>query len=125
MAKDQNMTAAQRLLHEYRPTIWRKSLLETVAVGGDNTLQACDNQLRFTQELVRLLRNSKFSGEKLHWIVFASYMTEQQMGDTEEILSYIAHHYEPIPRRTFFRLRGRAIQMLDEMLNEMIGKGAD
>jgi len=72
--------------------------------------------------LVGLLRNSKFSGEKLYRIIYASYMTEQQMGDTEEILSYIAQHYERIPRRTFFRLRGRAISMLDEMLKEMTGK---
>jgi len=72
--------------------------------------------------LVGLLRNSKFSGEKLYRIIYASYMTEQQMGDTEEILSYIAHNYERIPRRTFFRLRGRAVLMLDEMLKEMTGK---
>ena len=119
MKKDQHMSNAQKLLSEYRPAIWRKSVLEAVPGIGESALEACVEQMRFTQELTQTLRTNKLLGEKLYWIVYASYLTDKQPGDIEDILSFIAEKHKHIPRRTYFRLRGRAIQMLDDRLEEM------
>jgi len=119
MKKEQHMSNAQILLSEYRPAVWRKSVLEAVPGIGESALAACTEQMRFTKELTQTLRTHKLLGEKLYWIVYASYLTDKQPGDIEDILSFIAEKHEPIPRRTYFRLRGRAIQMLDTRLDEM------
>jgi len=119
MTKIQQISNAQKLLLEYRPAIWRKSVLETVPGVGHKTLQTCVEQIRFTHELALSLRNNKLLGEKLYWIIYASYMTDRQPGDVEEILSDIAQKHRRIPRSTYFRLRERAIRMMDKRLNEM------
>jgi len=46
-------------------------------------------------------------------------MTEQEPGDVDEILSEISQKHGDISRRTYFRLKGRAIRMMDGYLNEM------
>ena len=107
---------AQKLLLEYRPTVWRKSVLEAVPGTGHKALQACIEQMRLTQELVAVLRNDKLLGKKLYWIISATYMTERQLGSVDEILDHLAKNHEYIPRRTYFRLRGRAISILDSHL---------
>ena len=122
MNKEQYMSNAQKLLQEYRPAIWRKSMLEAVPGIGQKALESCMEQMKFTQELAQTLRNNKLLGEKLYWIVYASYLTDKQPIDVDEILSEIAKNHGHIPRRSYFRLRGRAIQMLDERLEEMSQK---
>ena len=119
MEKKELRSNAETLLREYRDAILRKSTFEFMPGVGNNVLQACAEQLRFTQELVAKLRNHKLLGEKLYWIIFVSYMTAHQPKNIEEILSDIAQKYEHIPRRTYFRLKGRAISMMDEYLTKM------
>ena len=115
---------AQQLLFEYRPMIWRKSALETISSSsGQQVLQNCVEQIRFTQMLVEMLRSHNLLGEKLYQIIYASYMTERQPYDIEEILSNITKEYEYIPRSTYFRLKGRAIKMMDDSLKNMMGVG--
>lgn len=119
MEREQDMSNAQKLLNEYRPAIWRKSVLEAVPGIGNKALQACVEQMNFTQELAQTLRNNKLLGEKLYWIIYVSYLTDRQMGDIDEILDHIAQNHEHIPRSTYFRLRTRAINMMDARLDEM------
>jgi len=94
-------------------------LLEAVPGIGQKALDACMEQMRFTQELAQTLRSNRLLGEKLYWIIYASYLTDRQPIDVGEILDYIAQEHESIPRRTYFRLKVRAIQMLDDRLKEM------
>jgi hypothetical protein len=47
-------------------------------------------------------------------------MTDRQPGDVVEILDELAQQYGRIPRSTYFRLRERAIKLLDVYRNEMI-----
>jgi|GEM_PF-1775753 len=107
------------LLQDYRPAMWRKLAFESMPGVGDGLPQAYSEQIRFTREIVEGLRKHKLLGEKLYWIIFASYMTENQLADVDEILCEIARKFEPIPRRTFFRLKLRALKMLDDRLNEI------
>ena len=109
---------AKSLLSEYRVTVWRKSALERVPEISSNLLLACAEQMRYTQELVEVLRSNKLLGEKLYWIIYATYMTDKQPIDIDEILDYITKNHQPVPRRTYFRLRGRAINLLDNRLKE-------
>jgi hypothetical protein len=99
--------------------VWRKAALEAVPGTGQKALQTCNEQISLTQKLVDTLRSNKLLGEKLYWIIQASYMTKQQPGDVVEILSDIAEKHGHIPRSTYFRLRERAIRMMDESLEEM------
>ena len=109
---------SQSLLSEYRATAWRQSALKTVPGVPNNILRACADQMRYTRELVEALRSNKLLGEKLYWIIYATYMTDKQPIDIDEILDYIAKNHQPVPRRTYFRLRGRAINLLDNRLKE-------
>jgi len=116
MTTKQPQYSAQKLLLEYRSAIWRKSAFEAVPGVGHVTLRTCMKQINLTQELVSTLRNNKLLGEKLYWIIYSSYMTDKQPCDVDEILSGIAQKHEYIPRRTYFRLRARAIKMMDAYL---------
>ncbi|MCL2047433.1 MAG: hypothetical protein FWG87_01785 [Defluviitaleaceae bacterium] len=114
MAK--RIAQAQKLLSEYRPTAWRKSALESAPALSHRALPACIEQLRLTQEIVERLRHNKRLGEKLYWVIYATYMTTQQSGNIYEILEHIAKNHEYIPRSTYFRLKGQAIGILDSYL---------
>ena len=118
---EKQQSKAQKLLLEYRPTIWRKSALEAVPDTGQKALQACIERMNFTQELVSLLQNDKLLGKKMYQIISATYMTERHLGSVDEILDHLAKNHECIPRRTYFRLRGRAISILDNHLEELAG----
>ena len=115
-AKAQTHVQAQKLLREYRPTAWRKSALESAPALSHRALLACTEQLRLTQEIVEMLRKNKRLGEKLYWVIYATYMTTQQSGNIYEILEHIAKKHEYIPRSTYFRIKGRAIGILDSYL---------
>jgi hypothetical protein len=86
---------------------------------SEGILRACAEQMHFTQALLDVLRNSSPVGEKLYWVIYITYMTDRQPGDVYEILGEIANSHEAISRRTYFRLKGLAIRMLDDHLREM------
>ena len=120
MARNKKHSKAQKLLLDYRPNVWRKSALEIVPDILQDALRACEERITFTQSLADLLRNSEPLGEKLYRVIYATYMTDRQLGNVDEILDYIANNHEPIPRRTYFRLKGLAIDMLDNHLGGML-----
>jgi hypothetical protein len=113
---------ALKLLTEYRPVLWRKTVLE--AVSGDKNkknkaLYACLEQIALTQELVQALKTNKRLGEKLYWVIYVTFMTDKQPGDVEEMLACVDENYGYISRRTYFRLRKRAIEIINAHLEEM------
>jgi len=110
---------ALKLLTEYRPALWRKSALEAVSGSNNKPLVACMEQIRLTTGLVETLKNEKRIGVKLYWVIFATFMTDKQPLDIDEILADIAAKYEHIPRRTYFRLKKRAVEMLGCYMEEM------
>ena len=116
MIGTQSESPAQKLLNEYRHAIWRKEALEAVPGVGCEAVESCVEQICRTHELVAVLQGNKLLGEKLYWIIFASYLTDRQPGDVEEILSDIARLYKSIPRRTYFRLKTHAMKIMDDHL---------
>jgi len=80
LTNNKQQSRTQRLMLEYRPTVWRKAVLETIPGTGDKAIEACIEQIRHTQELVQSLRRNKRLGEKLYWIIYSAYLTEQSSG---------------------------------------------
>jgi hypothetical protein len=119
MSSRQSNINAEKLLLEYRHILWRIKALESVVGVESEALKRSKEQARFTQELVGLLRDNKLLGEKLHRIIYATYMTLREPSGIDEILSNIKQDYEEIPRRTYFRLRARALEMLDGYLKSL------
>lgn len=109
---------AYKLLLEYRLTTWRKSALEAVPGVKNNALSAYKKQLHFTDELVATFKGNKRFGDKLYWVIYITYMSSPQPSDVEEIIFDIAQKCERIPRRTYFWLRSRAIDIMDTRLTE-------
>jgi len=115
----QERSYAQKLLSKYRNILWRKMTLESVSDIDTNAIKECKKKIHFVQELVRKLQNEKNLGNRLYWVIFVTYMTVNEPNNIDEILSIIEKEYEHIPRRTYFWLRGRAIEILDGYLTEM------
>ena len=111
-----------KLLLEYRLTALRRSALEAVPGIQINALSAYQKQICFTDELVAALKGNKRFGDKLYWIIYITYMSNRQPCDVAEILSDIAQKHVDIPRRTYFRLRKRAIAIMDSRLTELMKK---
>lgn len=113
MEKDYKQSNALELLLRYRPELWRKTTLEAVSGIHNESLLVCLEQLYATQKLVETLKSDERLGEKMYWIIQATFMTEKQPKNIDDILDDIAARCAHIPRRTYFRLKKRAIEMLD------------
>ena len=83
---------SQKLLEEYRHTLWRKMALESVAGIWPQTLADCKSRIGFTQELVEILRGNKRLGKKLYWIIFITYMTVDECECTK-MTKYKTNHF--------------------------------
>ena len=116
MKNPNQQNKALKLLKEYRPALWRKSTLEAVPRTNSLSLTACLEQIQLTQALVESLKNDIRLGEKMFWIIRATFMTDKQPGDIDDILNDIAVKYEHVPRRTYFRLKKQALERLNERI---------
>jgi len=117
--KPNKQKASVKLLTEYRAVLWQKSAFEAVSGNESKFLLDCLERINQTQKIVECLKNHKRLGDKMYWIIYATFMTEKQPIDMYEILSIIADKYEAIPRRTYFRLKKCALEMLDAQLSDV------
>ena len=120
MAVNKLNSRAHRLLLEYRTTLWRISALEVVPGVGCKALQAYKERILFVQSLVEILRNHKRLGDRLYSVIYAAYMTQWQPIDVDETLHIIEKTCGRISRRTYYRLRERAIEILDSHMEEIM-----
>ena len=118
MRKSKQQDTALKILKGYRAVLCRKTALEAVYRANDEALLVCLEQIQLTNELVDSLKSDTQKSKKMYWIIYATFMTDKQLSNVEEILGTIAEKYERIPRRTYFRLKKQAI----ERLNELLGK---
>jgi hypothetical protein len=117
VTKTRKQSGVLKLLTEYRQVLWRKSALEAVPGSKTEALLSCLKQISLTQELAEVLKTDNRLGEKLYRIIRATYLTDKQPGDVDEILDDIAGRYGRVPRRTYFRLKKRAIEIMDAHLH--------
>jgi len=118
MVKHKQQNRALKLLKEYRAALWRKAALEVIPGTNNKSLSVCIEQIQLTKDLVETLKSDVQLGEKMIWILHATFMTDKQPGDIEEILTAIAVRHRRIPRRTYFRLKKQAIERLNDYLEE-------
>jgi hypothetical protein len=110
-------SSAYKLLRDYRIIVWRKSAFESVqGTTGSKALHDCNERIRLTNELVEELRNGRHKGEELYWTIFITFLAERQPCDVNEILSDIATNHETISRSAYYRLKERAINLLNKYL---------
>ena len=110
---------AKKLLKSYRPTLWRKKALEASVGVQNQSVKDCERSLAFIRDLVEQLLDQKRVGDKLYWVIYITYMTEQQPKDVYEALEKVTEAHEEIPRSSYFRLRKQALALLDQALGEM------
>jgi len=116
MTKNILNSEAEKILHEYRPTMWRKTVLENVLGIDSKEFISCLKKLNFVEDLAETLHSHKLLGKKLYWIIHFTYMTENVPCNKEEIFINIANKCGHIPRSSYFRLKARAIDLLDNQL---------
>lgn len=72
--------------------------------------------IQLLNSAVDILRSKHKHGEQYYWILYYSYLSPQQLQNTEEVLEKLAPHIMNISRRTYYRKRPEAIQALSDIL---------
>lgn len=91
-------------------------------VGGSKlenyakSIERSNKMLRLLDSAVDILRSKHKYGEQYYWILYYSYLSPQQLQNTDEILEKLAPHIMNISRRTYYRKRPEAIQALSSIL---------
>ena len=65
---------------------------------------------------VELLRTKHKYGESYYWLLYYTYLSPQQLANTQEIIEKLEPHIRDISYRTYFRKRQMAIDALSSVL---------
>lgn len=79
------------------------------------SIERSNKMLKLLDSAVDLLRNNHKYGEQYYWILYYSFLSPQELQNTDEILEKLAPHME-ISYRTFYRRRRAAIEALSTIL---------
>ena len=63
-----------------------------------------------------LLRSNHKYGEQYYWILYYSFLSPQELRNTDEIIDRLAPHIDRLSYRTFYRRRHAAIEALSAIL---------
>lgn len=80
------------------------------------SIQRSNKMLKLLESSVDLLRNNHKHGEQYYWILYYSFLSPQELGDTYEIIDKLEPHIKHISYRTFYRKRKDAIEALSAVL---------
>ena len=62
------------------------------------------------------MRTKHKHGEQYYWILYYSYLSPQELQNTEEIIDKLRPHIANISHRTYYRKRPAAIEALSTIL---------
>lgn len=91
-------------------------------VGGSRlesyarSIERSNKMLNLLNSAVDVLRNKHKHGEQYYWILYYSYLSPQQLQNTDEIIAKLEPHIANISRRTYYRKRPEAVQALSSIL---------
>lgn len=91
-------------------------------VGGSKlenyakSIERSNKMIQLLNSAVDILRSKHKHGEQYYWILYYSYLSPQQLQNTEEVLEKLSPHIMNISRRTYYRKRPEAIQALSSIL---------
>lgn len=72
--------------------------------------------LKLLDTSVELLRTKHKYGESYYWLLYYTYLSPQQLANTQAIIDKLEPHIRDISYRTYFRKRQMAIDALSSVL---------
>ena len=91
-------------------------------VGGSKleeyakSIERSNKMLNTLIAAVDLLRTKHKHGEQYYWILYYSYLSPQELQNTDEIIEKLRPHIINISHRTFYRKRPEAVDALSSIL---------
>ena len=79
-------------------------------------IERSNKMLNLLNSAVETLRNKHKHGEQYYWILYYTYLSPQQLQNTDEIIEHLVPHIANISRRTYYRKRPEAVQALSSIL---------
>jgi len=80
------------------------------------SIERSHKMLKLMESAVDLLRNKHKNGEEYYWILYFTFLSPQQLRNTEEIVEKLRPHMHDISYRTYYRRRQEAIEALGSVL---------
>ena len=80
------------------------------------SIERSNKMLNLLNSAVEILRNKHKHGEQYYWILYYSYLSPQQLHNTDEIIESLMPHIANISKRTYYRKRPEAVQALSSIL---------
>ena len=80
------------------------------------SIERSNRMLTLLNSTVDILRNKHKHGEQYYWILYYSYLSHQQLQNTDEIIESLRPHIANISHRTYYRKRPEAVQALSSIL---------
>ena len=80
------------------------------------SIERSNKMLNLLNSAVVILRSKHKHGEQYYWILYWSYLSPQQLQNTDEIIDALVPHITNISRRTYYRKRPEAVQALSSIL---------
>lgn len=101
--------------------------LESIYLAGANlggsklenyakSIERSNRMLKLLTSAVDMLRNKHKHGEQYYWLLYYTYLSPQQLQNTEEIIEKLQPHIMNISYRTYYRKRPLAIEALSTIL---------
>lgn len=82
-------------------------------------IERSNRMLTLLNSAVDILRNKHKHGEQYYWILYYSYLSPQQLQNTDEIIESLEPHIANISKRTYYRKRLEAVQALSSIFGDI------
>lgn len=88
----------------------------TTLEGYAKSIERSNKMLNLLNSAINILRNKHKHGEQYYWLLYYSYLSPQQLQNTDEIIEMLRPHIANISLRTYYRKRPEAVQALSSIL---------
>ena len=106
-------------IEEFLDSMYIATKLENYA----KSIERSNKMLTLLNSAVDILRSKHKHGEQYYWILYYSYLSPQQLQNTDEIIENLRPHIANISPRTYYRKRPEAVQALSSILWGYTSKG--
>ena len=79
-------------------------------------IERSNQMLTLVNHAVELMRTRHKNGETYYWLLYYTYLSPQQLQNTEEIVEQLRPHIRDISRTSYYRKRERAVEALSSIL---------
>lgn len=79
-------------------------------------IQMSYDMLKLLDGAIDLMRTKHYRGEEYYWILYYTYLSPQIIGSVDDIVESLRSHMKDVSRRTYYRKRREAIEILSSLL---------